>query len=116
MAKASKDKGAAKRKADQRAREKASGVQELRLPLSPGHQEMLLEGQAGRGGEEPYTAVEYMLTLLLRDNELLKQQQGKIVGRICEQCRKPLPRGCGGVWADETDRCEVSRIASALLL
>jgi hypothetical protein len=92
----------AQRKREQREREKAAGVEVIEVRISPGELSMLAEGRVGRGAQgEAYTATEYILTLIRRDNELLRQQQGVVASRVCEQCRKPLPRGCGGVWAGE---------------
>lgn len=104
------------RKQEQRARDKAAGFEEIEFRFGPAELAMLREGQAERGGlKGPYTRNEYMMTLIRRDNELLKQQQGTLVGRVCENCRKPLPRGCGGVWAKEA-LCLAAQAASALEL
>lgn len=90
------------RKAQQRARDAAQGVVVIEVRLAASEAAMLAEGREIRGfGGDPYTTTEYINTLLRRDHELLKQQQGVVAGRICEHCRKPLPRGCGGVWKGE---------------
>lgn len=90
---------AAKRKAEQRARDEAAGIEEVEFRLGPVEAAMLREGQEIRGGVGgPYDRTEYIATLIRRDNELLRQQRGELEGRICESCRKPLPRGCAGVW------------------
>lgn len=107
---------AAIRKEEQRKREKAVGVVELRLMIGPLERAMLAEGQKARGSQgEPYTATEYLLTLLRNDNRLLKKQTEKLEGRICRNCQKPMPRGCGGVWGGET-RCLLARSEIALEL
>ena len=94
--------GAAKRKAEQRERDAAAGVVELSLRMGPSEALMLDEGRVFRGSQgEAYTTTEYINTLIRRDHELLRQQRGIVAGRICESCRKPLPRGCGGVWRGE---------------
>lgn len=90
------------RKQEQRAREKAAGVVELELKFSTYERAELDEGRTGRGSQgEPYTATEYIKTLIRNDVARLRNEQGKLAGRICKNCTKPLPRGCGGVWAGE---------------
>lgn len=78
------------------------GVKVVEVQLGPVERELLEAARKARGGlDGPYSVGEYVATLLRRDFELLEQQQGKIAGRICENCLKPLPRGCGGTWASE---------------
>lgn len=104
------------RKREQREREKAAGVVELELKMGPSEQAMLAEGRVRRGSKGvPYTATEYLLTLLRNDNRLLEKQLGKLEGRTCKNCQKALPRGCGGTWAGES-RCLLARSEIALEL
>lgn len=104
------------RKREQREREKAAGVEVFELKMGPAERAMLAEGQAVRGSKGiPYTATEYLLTLLRNDNRLLEKQRGKLEGRMCKNCQKPLPRGCGGTWAGES-RCLLARSEIALEL
>ena len=106
----------AQRKREQREREKAAGVEVFELKMGPAERAMLAEGQAARGSQGiPYTATEYLLTLLRNDNRLLEKQRGKLDGRMCKNCQKPLPRGCGGTWARES-RCLLARSEIALEL
>mgnify|MGYP003603358538 CR=1 FL=1 len=106
----------AKRKREQREREKEAGVEVFELKMGPAEQLMLAEGRVRRGSKGvPYTATEYLLTLLRNDNRLLEKQRGKLDGRICKNCDKPLPRGCGGTWARES-RCLLARSEIALEL
>lgn len=106
----------AKRKQEQRDREKAAGVVELELKFSPYERAELDEGRAGRGSQGvPYTTTEYIKTLIRNDVARLRNEQGKLVGRICKNCTKPLPRGCGGVWAGE-QRCLLRASEVALSL
>jgi len=106
----------AKRKKDQREREKAAGVEVIELKLGPAEQAFLAEGRKARGSQGvAYTATEYLLTLLRNDNRLLQEQLGKLAGRSCKNCQKPLPRGCGGVWGREA-RCLLARSEIALEL
>lgn len=104
------------RKAEQRARDAEGGVDELRVRIGPIEAAQLAEGQQFRASNgEPYTATEYVLTLIRRDHELLQQQRGVVAGKICEHCRKPMPRGCGGVWAGELP-CLIPQLERALAL
>jgi hypothetical protein len=106
----------AQRKREQRARDEAAGIVEIDIRLGPVEQAMLREGQEVRGGlSGPYSRNEYIATLIRRDHELLQQQRKALEGRICENCRKPLPRGCGGVWGREL-ACAVSQAGRALEL
>jgi len=107
---------AAQRKAKQRAKDADAGVVELRLRMGPSEAGMLAESRVARGSQgEAYTTTEYINTLVRRDHELLQQQLGVVTGRICENCRKPLPRGCGGVWRDELP-CALAQLERALEL
>jgi hypothetical protein len=106
----------AQRKREQREREKAAGVEVFELKMGPAEQAMLAEGRVLRGSKGvPYTATEYILTLLRNDNRLLEKQRGKLEGRTCKNCQKQLPRGCGGTWAGES-RCLLARSEIALEL
>jgi len=104
------------RKREQREREKAAGVEVFELKMGPAEQAMLAEGRVLRGSKGiPYTATEYLLTLLRNDNRLLGKQRSKLDGRTCKNCQKALPRGCGGTWAGES-RCLLARSEIALEL
>jgi hypothetical protein len=93
---------AAKRKREQRERDAEAGVDELRVRIGPVEAAQLAEGLEFRAsGGEPYTTTEYLLTLIRRDADLIKQQREVVAKKICTHCRKPMPRGCGGVWAGE---------------
>lgn len=106
----------AERKRAQREREIEAGVDELRVKISPGDAAKLAEGLEFRAfGGEPYTATEYLLTLIRRDHDLIRQQRGVVENKICEHCRKPMPRGCGGVWAGELP-CALPQLGRALAL
>ena len=88
----------------------------MRVRLGPGVLEKLAEGQQIRGGQAgAYTATEYIATLILRDHDLLQQQRESISGKICEQCRKPLPAGCGGVLVAQKG-CPIRQLDRALAL
>ena len=104
------------RKAQQRARDAEAGVGELRVRLEPGVASRLALAQQIRGGQGvPYTATEYVNTLILRDLDLLQQQCESVTKKICTSCRKPLPRGCSGVWKGEIT-CPIRQLDHALAL
>lgn len=104
------------RKAQQRARDAEAGVGELRVRLEPGVASRLALAQQIRGGQgDPYTATEYVNTLILRDLDLLQQQCESVTKKICTSCRKPLPRGCSGVWKGEIT-CPIRQLDHALTL
>lgn len=106
----------ARRKREQRERDAADGVVTIEVRLAASEAAMLATGRELRGSQGvPYTTTEYINTLLRRDHELLQQQRGVVVGRICENCRKPLPRGCGGVWRKELP-CALAQLERALEL
>lgn len=106
----------AERKREQRERDAAAGVVELTVRMGPAEAAQLAEGLEFRAfGDKPYTATEYLLTLIRRDHELLQQQRGVVESKICEACRKPMPRGCGGVWAGELT-CVLPQLGRALAL
>jgi len=106
----------AQRKREQREREKAAGVEVLELKFSPYERAELDERRAGRGSQgEPYTTTEYIKTLIRNDVKRLRHEQGKLAGRLCKNCQKELPRGCGGTWGRES-RCLLARSEIALAL
>lgn len=93
------------------------GIKVVEVQLGQGERQMLDEARTARGGSDgPYSVAEYLATLIRRDHELLQQQRGELEGRICEACRKPLPRGCGGVWASETSTCRFAQVEQAMQL
>lgn len=99
-----------------RAKLKASGLEEVVTVLGPVEREMLAEGCKVRGGlDGPYSVAEYVATLIRRDNQLLAQQFGKVAGQVCENCSKPLPRGCGGVFRTEAP-CQAAALDRAIKL
>lgn len=106
----------AKRKREQREREKAAGVGEIRLQFSTTERAELDEGRTGRGSQgEPYTTTEYIKTLIRNDVMRLRNEREKLDGRVCKNCQKPLPRGCGGIWGREA-LCLLARSEIALAL
>lgn len=78
------------------------GVKVVEVELGPIQRLMLEAARVERGGlGGAYSVREYVATLLRRDFDLLEQQRGDLAGKVCGNCRKPLPRGCGGVWSGE---------------
>lgn len=105
------------RQEKRRKRLKEMGIGTVEIQIGPLERQMLDEARRERGGlDGAYSVAEYLATLIRRDHELLQQQLGQLEGRICEACRKPLPRGCGGVWASETSTCERARFDQAMQL
>ena len=106
----------ARRKRGQREREKAAGVEVIELKFSVTERAELDEGRAGRGSQgEPYTTTEYIKTLIRNDVMRLRNERERLGGRICKNCQKALPRGCGGVWGREA-LCLLARSEIALAL
>lgn len=104
------------RKAEQRARDEEAGVGVISARAGAGELAMLAESLEIRGSQgNSYTTTEYLLTLIRRDNLLARQQAGIIENMICENCRKALPRGCGGIWAGEM-ACAKQQLDRALAL
>ena len=90
------------RQAAHRAKLEALGIKEVTLLLGPVEVERLEAARRERGGVDgPYSVREYLATLLRRDAERLEVQREQLEGRFCDNCQKPLPRGCGGTWGEE---------------
>ncbi|KHE12977.1 phage protein, partial [Aeromonas hydrophila] len=58
--------------------------------------ETLRRARAGSG--EPYSADEYISTLLRRDWERWQQQQAELAVQACPNCNCALPEGCAGTF------------------
>lgn len=100
-----------------RAKLEALGVKDVTTQLGPQERAMLEESRTVRSGlSGPYSVAEYLAELIRRDHALLSQELGRLEGRICSGCRKPLPRGCGGLWAGETTICLRAQADRALEL
>lgn len=95
----SKPKEARERKQAQRARQAALGIKRVEVALSTREREQLehlCRARAGSG--EPYSADEYISTLLRRDWEYWQQQQAELATQTCPNCECALPAGCGGAF------------------
>ncbi|MNS01288.1 hypothetical protein D3C72_325650 [compost metagenome] len=98
----SKPKEAKDRKQAQRARQAALGIKRVEVALSTREREQLehlCRARAGSG--EPYSADEYISTLLRRDWERWQQQQAELAAQTCPNCECALPAGCGGAFKGE---------------
>ena len=98
----SKPKEAKERKQAQRARQAALGIKRVEVVLSTREREQLehlCRARAGSG--EPYSADEYISTLLRRDWERWQQQQAELAAQACQHCGNPLPGGCTGAFKGE---------------
>ena len=99
----SKPKDAKTRKQAQRSRDAALGIQRVEVRLSIREREQLETLRSARAGSgEPYSADEYISTLLRRDWERWQQQQAELAKQICPNCECALPAGCGGTFKGET--------------
>ena len=95
-------KGAAQRKGDQRKREAALGIKRIEVRLSARERDQLETLRHARAGSgEPYSADEYISTLLRRDWERWQHLQAKLNAQTCPNCDSPLPGGCGGSFKGE---------------
>lgn len=95
-------KGAAQRKGDQRKRQAALGIKRVEVALSTREREQLEALRRARAGSgEPYSADEYISTLLRRDWERWQQQQAELAAQTCQHCGNQLPGGCAGAFKGE---------------
>lgn len=94
---------ATKRKAEQRQREKALDISEVRLKLSATERATLDElCQVRAGSDEPYSRDEYVRLLILMDKQRLTEQLQQLDDNgPCARCGDPLPGGCNGLFKGE---------------
>lgn len=106
----------AQRKEESRARLAEAGIVDFGVSLGPVEAAMFKELRQHRGGAGgPYSIKEYFATSIRRDHALLQQELEKVSGKVCKNCRKPLPQGCGGFWGKE-GACERSQLDRAIAL
>ncbi|QIZ02612.1 hypothetical protein AhyVDH1_007 [Aeromonas phage AhyVDH1] len=104
------------RKAEQRKRDKATGVKRVDLRLPPELSAKLDELMVVRGGSlGPYEIQEYLATLIELDYQKLELQREQLAKVPCKSCGKPLPEGCGAAFKGQTD-CLQTREEKQLLL
>lgn len=85
-------KSPAERKAAQRARQAATGVQKIELALDSQELEMLAHNCAARRpGRGPYELNEYIALLIRKDAAELAQQIEALAQQQCEKCKEQLP-------------------------
>lgn len=97
-----KPKDAKARKEAQRKRQAALGIKRVEVALSTREREQLETLRRARAGSgEPYSADEYISTLLRRDWERWQQQQAELAAQACQHCGNLLPGGCAGTFKGE---------------
>lgn len=90
-------KDAKARKEAQRKRQAALGIKRVEVMLSTREREQLETLRRARAGSgEPYSADEYISTLIRWDWERWQQQQAELAVQTCSNCDCSLPEGCGG--------------------
>ncbi|UYB70672.1 hypothetical protein NBH81_20530 [Aeromonas veronii] len=90
---------ATKRKQAQRARRAALGIKRVEVALSERERQQLDTLRIARAGSgKPYSADEYISTLIRRDWEKWLEQQAKLKTQTCQHCDCKLPTGCGGTF------------------
>lgn len=88
---------ATKRKQAQRARRAALGIRRVEVALSERERQQLEHLRIARAGSgEPYSADEYISTLIRRDWERWLEQEAELKTKTCQHCECQLPTGCGG--------------------
>ena len=95
---------ATKRKQEQRARRAALGIKRVEVALSERERQQLDHLRIARAGSgEPYSADEYISTLIRRDWEHWQQQQAELAKQTCPHCKCSLPAGCGGAFKGQPE-------------
>lgn len=85
-------KTAVERKAEQRKRQKESGVTKIELFLDEQELEMLQRNCAlRRPGREPYDIAEYLSMLIRIDDRSMMSLISELNKRRCKQCNEQLP-------------------------
>ncbi|ASX09393.1 hypothetical protein UW989_08045 [Aeromonas caviae] len=93
---------ATKRKQEQRARRAALGIKRVEVALSERERQQLETLRIARAGSgEPYSADEYISTLIRRDWERWLVQEAELKQQICPNCDCALPEGCSGTFKGE---------------
>ena len=93
---------ATKRKQEQRARRAALGIKRVEVALSERERQQLDHLRIARAGSgEPYSADEYISTLIRRDWERWLEQEAELKQQACPNCGQKLPGGCVGAFKGE---------------
>jgi len=91
----SKPKEATERKQAQRKRQGALGIKRVDVALSTREREQLETLRRARAGSgEPYSADEYISTLLRRDWERWMSQVDNLKMQVCKHCHYQLSTRC----------------------
>lgn len=94
---------ATKRKQVQRQRRAALGIKRVEVALSERERQKLNHLCIARAGAgEPYSADEYISTLIRRDWERWLEQEATLKQQACPNCNKQLPGGCGDSFKGES--------------
>ncbi|QWZ84126.1 hypothetical protein [Aeromonas sp. FDAARGOS 1404] len=97
-------KDAKARKEAQRKRDKVLGIKRVEVRLSIREREQLDALRAARAGaDEPYSADEYISTLIRRDWEKWQEQEAELQKQTCQHCNCALPKGCGGAFNGQSE-------------
>ncbi|MGL5338478.1 MAG: hypothetical protein ACRDAR_07265 [Aeromonas veronii] len=107
---------ATKRKQAQRARRAALGIKRVEVALSERERQQLDHLRIARAGSgDPYSADEYISTLIRRDWERWLEQEAELQKQTCPHCECQLPTGCGGAFKGQAE-CWHSQGDKALAL
>ncbi|HGY5236699.1 TPA: hypothetical protein ACNV64_001319 [Aeromonas salmonicida subsp. pectinolytica] len=94
---------ATKRKQAQRARRAALGIKRVEVALSERERQQLDHLCIARAGSgEPYSADEFISTLIRRDWERWLEQEANLSTTTCQHCGNKLPVGCRGTYRGES--------------
>ncbi|MGU5528445.1 hypothetical protein [Aeromonas caviae] len=97
-------KEAKERKQAQRMRQAAMGIKRVEVALSTRERDQLETLRRARAGSgEPYSADEYISTLIRRDWERWLEQEAELKQQTCQHCNCALPKGCGGAFKGQTE-------------
>ncbi|OKB01068.1 hypothetical protein BHR47_06060 [Aeromonas salmonicida subsp. salmonicida] len=97
-------KDAKARKEAQRKRDKVLGIERVEVRLSIREREQLKTLCAVRAGAgDPYSADEYISTLIRRDWEKWQAQEAELQKQTCQHCACALPKGCGGAFKGQAE-------------
>ena len=95
---------ATKRKQAQRARRAALGIKRVEVALSERERQQLDHLRIARAGSgEPYSADEYISTLIRRDWERWLEQEAELKQQTCPHCDGALPQGCCGAFKGQAE-------------
>ncbi|WP_323969886.1 hypothetical protein [Aeromonas veronii] len=95
---------ATKRKQAQRARRAALGIKRVEVALSERERQQLDHLRIVRAGSgEPYSADEYISTLIRRDWEKWLEQEAELKTKTCQHCECQLPTRCGGAFTGQQE-------------